>query len=217
MSRTSKSAKSGAAAAGSRAYHHGDLKQALLKTSVKIIEKEGVAGLTLQKAARQQGVSAAAVYRHYGSKEDLLAAIATEGFRLLRDGVQAVIADRPRDTRAFFRRSMEKYIDLAISKPKHYELMFGGTIPDRSPYAELEAVGQEAFDGLIETVRICQNEGLFKKRKPVLMAFHVWSLMHGFVMLHIAGHTPFPTDQPEQLRRLTGLLNQFLRRGLDRS
>lgn len=199
-----------------RAYHHGDLKQALLTTSVGILEKEGVAGLTLQKAAQRQGVSAAAVYRHYGSKEDLLAAIATQGFSFLRDGLLEILAHRPKDTRRFFRKSVETYINLAISKPNHYELMFGGAIPDHTPYPDLVAVGREAFDGLLEAVRICQQEGLFKKRKPILMAFHVWSLMHGFVMLHIAKHTPFPVDQPGQLNRLTGLMIQFLRRGLER-
>ncbi len=201
---------------GDKSYHHGDLKQALLKTSVGIIEKEGLGGLTLQKAARRQGVSAAAVYRHYGSKEDLLAAIAAQGFILLRDSIRETLANRPRDTRQLFRRSVSNYIDLAISKPNHYELMFGGTIPDQRLYPELEAAGREAFDELLATVRICQSEGLFKKRKPILMAFHVWSLMHGFIMLHIARHTPFPVDQPGQLERLTGLMVQFLRRGLER-
>ncbi|MEQ9363512.1 MAG: TetR/AcrR family transcriptional regulator [Leptospirales bacterium] len=218
MPRAAKSSSaSGASRTEARGYHHGDLKQALLKTGVGIIAREGLAGLTLQKAARRQGVSATAVYRHYGSKEDLLAAIATQGFALLRDSLRETLANRPRDTRSLFRKSVANYIDLAVSKPNHYELMFGGTIPDRSPYPELENAGREAFDELLNTVRICQNEGLFKKRKPILMAFHVWSLMHGFVMLHIAGHTPFPVDQPEQLQRLTGLMVQFLRRGLERS
>ena len=203
------------ARATARGYHHGELKQALLKTGLGIIESEGIAGLTLQKAARRQGVSAAAVYRHYASKEDLLAAIATEGFLMLGAAIQKTLQNRPKDARLFFRKSVAAYIDLAIARPNHYELMFGGAIPDHGPHPELVAAGEAAFGGLLETVRICQHEGLFKKRKPILMAFHVWSMMHGFVMLHIAGRNPFAVDRPAQLHRLTGLMVQFLRRGLD--
>ncbi|MCB1327362.1 MAG: TetR/AcrR family transcriptional regulator [Spirochaetales bacterium] len=197
------------------AYHHGDLKQALLTTSLGIIQKEGVAGFTLQKAAREQGVSAAAVYRHYESKEALLATIAAEGFVLLRDRLDMALAVRPRDARALFRRGVEAYIDLAISRPNHYELMFGGVIADRASYPELVQAGEDAFQRLLEIVRVCQQAGLFKRRKTIVMAFHVWSLMHGFVMLHISGQNPFPVKKPEQLRRLVGLMVQFLRRGLD--
>ena len=198
-------------------YHHGDLKQALLDTSLTLLDESGVSGLTLQKAAKRQGVSAAAVYRHYASKEELLAAIAEQGFTLLRDAVYAALDHRPRQsTRALFRRSVAAYIDLALRKPHHYELMFGAAIPANHEYTELRARGEEAFEGLLETVRVCQAEGLFKRRKPIVMAFQVRSTMHGFVMLHIAGRNPFPIDDSAQLKRLTGLLVQFLRRGLER-
>ena len=196
-------------------YHHGDLKQALLESGVAIIQAEGIQGLTLNKVARRQGVSAAAVYRHYDSKEALMASIAAQGFRALRDALDRNLEEPIVDTRIFFRRCVEAYIDLALSRPRHYELMFGGIIPDQKRFEELHEAGQSAFQRLLQSIRICQRRGLFRKRKPIIMAFHVWSTMHGFAMLHISGQNPLQPRDSADLRSQIGVMVQLLRRGLD--
>ncbi|MEQ8350801.1 MAG: TetR/AcrR family transcriptional regulator [Leptospiraceae bacterium] len=196
-------------------YHHGALKNALLESGVQIIQLEGIHGLTLSKVARKQGVSAAAVYRHYESKEALLAAIAAQGFDALREALDQNLSKPIADTRVFFRRCVEAYVDLALSRPRHYDLMFGGIIPDQSRYPELYRAGQSAFQRLIESIRICQRRGLFRKRKPIIMAFHVWSTMHGFAMLHNSGQNPLQPRETADLRSQIGLMVQLLRRGLD--
>ncbi len=196
-------------------YHHGDLKQALLESGVKTIQAEGIHGLTLKKVARMQGVSAAAVYRHYDSKEELLAAIAAQGFDALRDALDKNLAEPIVDTRIFFRRCVEAYVDLALARPRHYELMFGGIIPDHKRFTELYESGQAAFQRLLQSIRICQRSGLFRRRKPIIMAFHVWSTMHGFAMLHISGQNPLQPRESADLRSQIGVMVQLLRRGLD--
>lgn len=198
-------------------YHHGALKEALTDSGVDIIQRDGYQGLTLSKVAQRQGVSAAAVYRHYESKEALLAAIAARGFEALKQALDHNLSDPILDSRIFFRKCVEAYVDLAVSRPRHYELMFGGVISDHGAYPELYAAGQAAFQRLIESIRICQSRGLFRKRKPVIMAFHVWSTMHGFAMLHNSGQNPIlpgPVSSQE-IRGQVGLLVQLLRRGLD--
>src|SRR5918993_5920157 len=66
-------------------YHHGDLSRALLHEALRTIEKDGVAALTLRSVGERLGVSRTALYRHFADKKALLAAVATEGFRTLRE------------------------------------------------------------------------------------------------------------------------------------
>src|SRR5688500_13049468 len=67
-----------------RPYHHGNLRRALLDEALVIVRAEGVEGLTLREIAPRLGVSRAALYRHFADKRALLTAVATEGFRALR-------------------------------------------------------------------------------------------------------------------------------------
>jgi AcrR family transcriptional regulator len=82
-----------------RAYHHGDLRAALMRAALALIAEHGVKGLALSDAARLAGVSVAAPYRHFKDKEALLAEIAAEGFALFRDAL-ALAAQKARGTRS---------------------------------------------------------------------------------------------------------------------
>src|SRR3954470_3673133 len=65
-------------------YHHGDLARAMLQEAVRVIQADGVAALTLRGVADTLGVSRTALYRHFSDKQELLTAVAREGFRTLR-------------------------------------------------------------------------------------------------------------------------------------
>jgi AcrR family transcriptional regulator len=199
------------------AYHHGDLKNALIQAGLEIISAEGLAGLTLQKVAARLKVSRAALYRHFASKEELLAAIGAQGFYRLRDVIDVALNSdgRRRDPRAVFRASIEAYVAFAFEHPHHYEIMFGATIQNGAQYPEFQNSGAEAFERLLYCVKYGQERGVFKRRNPLLLAFSAWSALHGFVMLQLAGRNPFPISRPAQTRRLTGLLGQLIRRGID--
>ena len=79
-----------------RPYHHGDLRETLLAASLRVIETDGVEGLSLREAARRAGVTHGAPYHHFRDKADLLDALAEEGFGRLRDLMQASRALRTR-------------------------------------------------------------------------------------------------------------------------
>ena len=68
-------------------YHHGDLRRALIEQALRTIDAAGAEGLTLRGVGAALGVSRTALYRHFADKEALLAAVAREGFRLLREGL----------------------------------------------------------------------------------------------------------------------------------
>ena len=97
-------------------YHHGDLKQGLMEAAATLIDNRGRHALTMREAARRAGVSEAAPYRHFSNLDELLGAVALEGFDMLIadvDGASSAKAVR------------EAYLGFAQDFPGRYELMFG--------------------------------------------------------------------------------------------
>ena len=146
----------------SASYHHGDLKAALRQTAGEMLEKQGLASLSLRELARRAGVSHNAPYRHFPDRESLLAALAAEGFELLGDALEK----RPR------REMGEAYVEFALGHPQRFRLMFGGVLPgnDRRAYESLQA----AFADLGE-------------HAPYAAAA-AWALVHGLSHLLLDGH-----------------------------
>ena len=99
-------------------YHHGTLRAAVLSAAGKLIEKEGLAGLSIREAARRAGVSHNAPYRHFPDRDALLAALATEGFSELEKFLEG------RTGRAMG----EAYVRFALAHPNRFRLMFGGQL-----------------------------------------------------------------------------------------
>ena len=108
-----------------RAYHHGDLRAALLDEAAAMIAEGGAGSVTMRALGRRLGVSRAAAYRHFEDKTALLVAVATAGFSRLRDRLQAVDAGAPRSSVERIRRMGEEYVRFALENPAHYRLMYG--------------------------------------------------------------------------------------------
>src|SRR5881394_2722802 len=90
--------------AGRRGYHHGNLREALIRAALDLIAEKGPTGFTFADAARSAGVSAAAPYRHFRDRDELLSDIATRGFvRFAADLEKAWDEVRP-DPQAAFER-----------------------------------------------------------------------------------------------------------------
>src|SRR6266566_3987388 len=119
---------------GPRGYHHGNLKEALIRAALELIAKKGPAGFTFAEAARWAGVSPAAPYRHFRDRDELLADVARRGF----DQFEAALAKawdgaRP-DAFAAFDRIGKAYLQFARSEPAYYSAMFeSGIAPNSSP------------------------------------------------------------------------------------
>jgi AcrR family transcriptional regulator len=124
-----------------RAYHHGDLRSAILAAASQIFEKEGLSKLSLREAARRAGVSHNAPYRHFPDRESLLAALAAEGFGMLaRAQSEAASAGG-------LRAMGEAYVRFALAHPQRFQLMFGGAVPI-AKHPELREVATQTFAGL---------------------------------------------------------------------
>lgn len=151
-------------------YHHGDLRAAMLGAAGKILEKEGPGGLSVREAARRAGVSHNAPYRHFPDREALLAALAKEGFALLRESLE---------NRAG-RELGEAYVQFALGHPQRFRLMFGGALP-AGKYPELQQNARATFAKL---------EGAFAGlgTDAEFAAAAAWSLVHGLAQLMLDGH-----------------------------
>ena len=178
-----------------RPYHHGNLRQALLDEALTTIHDKGVAGLTLREIGARLGVSRSALYRHFADKQALLTAVATEGFRKLRQALVAAWEDGGRGDAAF-RAMGVAYVRFAVANPVHYRVMFGGSVDPDTRDPELVAEGAGAFQALVDALATMQKGALVRDDDTVQMATYVWSLVHGMAMLAIDGklHGPDAID-----------------------
>lgn len=179
-----------------RAYHHGDLRRALLDEALAIVQHDGVDGLTLREIGARVGVSRTALYRHFADKPALLAAVATEGFRTLREALVSAWEEGGRGPAG--KQAMGvAYVQFAVGNPSHYRVMFSRFLDACPPDPELAAEAEGAFQVLVDAVTALQRDGLLRDDDTVLMARYVWSVVHGVAMLAIDRQLPGPGDVAE--------------------
>jgi AcrR family transcriptional regulator len=175
-------------------YHHGNLRRALVDEALATIRAEGVDRLTLREIGARVGVSRTALYRHFADKRALLAAVATEGFRTLRQHLVAAWEDAGRNRDAFEAMGVA-YVRFAIANPSHYRVMFGSAIDPRVCGPELAAEAAGAFQALVDALASLQREGLVRADETLTMARYVWAVVHGVSMLGIDGRIPDGVDE----------------------
>lgn len=173
------------------AYHHGDLRQALIDSALALIkEKQDAKTLSMREVARRAGVSNAAPYRHFADKDALLAAVAAKGFRILanylREGVNSVLGEPLQQLQA----SGVAYVKFAIAYPSYYRVMFSAFQPGDTKSSELNEAGLDAFGVLVEVIVSGQAAGQVRAGEPQQLAWVAWSLVHGLAMLVIERQLP---------------------------
>jgi AcrR family transcriptional regulator len=166
-------------------YHHGDLKRALTQAALGLVQEKGPKGFTLREVARRAGVSAAAPYRHFADKAQLLVAVATLGFVQLHETLSATAAETADPTKQALQMG-RAYVRWAVTHPDYYQVMFGSEL-DKSDNPDLLAAGSRAFEDLLDVIVRCQHARLLSDGDPREIAGPVWSLLHGIASLTI-GH-----------------------------
>lgn len=173
-------------------YHHGDLKQTILKAALVSLEDSGLEKLSLRELAQSAGVSKTAPYRHFADRRQLLTEMAAEGFALLADRLEATVPrltewdvetnSTPKDRRDPLdplKLVLKAYVEFARSRPELYKLMFSklgyGLHSDRC-----KLNGDRAMATLMGTVRFAQGSGWKETQAPIPLVLSVWSLAHGW-------------------------------------
>ncbi len=181
-----------------RGYHHGDLRRALIEAALKLIEEKGPQGFTLSEAAKEAGVTPAAVYRHFAGREDLIAEIARQGYEIFADLMEHAYAGGRPSALAAFEATGRAYLAFARKFPGHYVAMFeSGVSINANP--DLARAARRA-SGVLEKAAVALSEHLPPGRRPPASMFsaHIWALSHGVVELFARGapgrKSPFPPE-----------------------
>ncbi len=178
------------------AYHHGDLRRTLLEASVELILERGLDDLSLREVARRAGVSPAAPYHHFATRQELPAALALEGFTLLAEAMtQARLAAADASVGERFRGMGQAYIEFAVSHPAHFRLMFR---PSLVPASALPTEGapREAFQLLVDAVlEVLEDENVSAHADARGLTLLAWSYVHGAAELLLDG--PLAQGLPE--------------------
>jgi AcrR family transcriptional regulator len=179
-------------------YHHGNLRQALVEAALDLITRQGPTGFTLSEAAKQAGVTPAAVYRHFEGREELIAEAARQGYEIFADVMQYAYDKGQPSALAAFEATGRAYLAFARKYPGHYIAMFESSVAvNRNP--ELAAAATRARDVLESAARDLSQHIPPDKRPPASMfSAHIWAMSHGVVERFARNSTgtasPFPPE-----------------------
>ncbi|MEJ6712610.1 MAG: WHG domain-containing protein [Rhodobacterales bacterium] len=170
-----------------RGYHHGNLKQALVDATLELIEQKGPQGFTMAEAAKAAGVSAAAPYRHFSGKEELIAELALQGFEIFADLMDYAFKTGAPSALASFEATGRAYLAFARRHPGHYIAMFeSGVRTNSNP--DLANASNRAMAVLSRAAQDLLNRLPADKRPPASMVSqHIWAMSHGVVELFARG------------------------------
>jgi AcrR family transcriptional regulator len=181
-----------------RGYHHGNLRQELVEAALRLIEAQGPQGFTLSEAAKQAGVTPAAVYRHFEGREDLIAEAARQGYEIFADVMQFAYDTGQPSALAAFEASGRAYLAFARKYPGHYIARFeSGISINRTP--ELAAAAARAWGVLQRAAEdLSQHIPPEKRPPPAMFSAHIWAMSHGVVELFARNspgtQSPFPPE-----------------------
>ena len=179
-------------------YHHGNLRQALVDAALALIEEKGPTGFTLSEAAKQAGVTPAAVYRHFEGREDLIIECALQGHEIFGDLMEYAFETGQPSALAAFEATGRAYLAFARKYPGHYMAMFESGLSRHATPELSRAVNRSR--GVLEKAAEDLSQHIPASRRPpaAMVSAHIWAMSHGVVELFARGkpgaNTPFPPE-----------------------
>jgi AcrR family transcriptional regulator len=165
-------------------YHHGDLRNKLLALSHKMLQEGGLKGLSLRKLAERAGVSRTALYHHFNNKNDLLAAVAEQGFESLTCQLKSAVGAKDKSIQERLEQTVQCYLRFAMDNVTQYELMFGRELWRDHPSERLQRTAKDCFRAYAKLPEAFHQQGLLKAEdEPLRLAQVMWSTLHGLVKL----------------------------------
>ena len=168
---------------GKARYHHGELREALIRATRQLVEERGAENFTLADACRVAGVTTAAPYRHFRGKQEILEEIASRGFDELKKRAMAMIAAKGEGTLDGIVAMGQAYVAFAVEETAVFRLMFGQQ-PSLKKADRVLGTGDDCFAHLISQVaRYCERNRVRGDAQEI--ALILWTFVHGAASLLI--------------------------------
>lgn len=191
-------------------YHHGNLRETLIQEALSFLKDHPLESLSLSTLANRAGVSQAAPYRHFGSRNELLAAISQQGFELKFSYMLEAyrrFKDQPLE---LFHECAQSYFKMGLLHPQHFKLMLTSPVVPSPEYPELQKAAGLAFGLLKKTIERCQAAKIVGAGDPYHKSMHCWALVNGFTTLYAEGRLRWlGVDERNARNALRILVEQF--------
>lgn len=191
---------------GREAYHHGNLREALIQAALDLIGERGLGGFAVAELARAVGVSAAAPYRHFRDRDAVVAEVARRGFVALAERTREAVEARRGSAVAALEDCAQAHLAYAGKERPVYAAMFDPNFPVAA-HPDLARAREDAFAVLRSAAQAACDRSNSAKRPPALMvALHIWAMTHGVAALYLgrSGAGQLPMSPAELLE--AGLL-----------
>jgi AcrR family transcriptional regulator len=165
-----------------------DFRERLCAAAERLFAEHGPDAVTMRQLAAELGVSPMTPYRYFEDKDEILAAVRTNGFNRFAEQLEAARAATP-DARARGEAVGEAYVRFALENPHSYKLMFDLNQPNVEKYPDLIAAGQRARATMTDHVKDSIAAGIYAG-DPERIGMMMWAAVHGVVVLQLAGLLP---------------------------
>jgi AcrR family transcriptional regulator len=172
-----------AAVQAKSAYHHGDLKEALIQAAYELVSNNGAENFALADACRLAGVSTAAPYKHFRDRNEVLELVIERAFDEMDRRSMAAVEEAGAGTLAGIVAMGHAYVRFAVDEQRLFRLMFGQN-PVLKKAEGVEEDGAKCFGNVIEQISIyCARNGV--DGDPRAIAIRLWTFVHGAASLLI--------------------------------
>ena len=187
-------------------YHHGNLREQILKTAFKLLDDEGIEAVGVRKIARQLNVAHSAPANHFKNKQALLTSMATESFLHLVSTIHNAISQDTTQLSTAIHAFSAAIVSFALAYPNRYKLLWRREYADNTT-DELNAAMKAIYSQLTDILK------KYVQRKEVdieSQAIALWSLIHGYVLLRLDGNLTEGVDEITGIKRQEAIIDVLI-------